>query len=97
MMLPCSFRVGEVLVIADKAFEIVEVVAKKVHARSVSQGDLNVYDMSDLLKLYETGKLIFSDLLSVERAGGVPPPVQLDRTLADFPKAVQDNALRRLK
>lgn len=96
-MLPCSFKVGDALLLADKEYSVAQVMTGKLTLRGVNCGDMVVYPLNELLKEYAEGRLKFIDFSNANFSVGGNSVVPLDRVLNDFPKAVQQNALRRLK
>lgn len=96
-MLPCSFRVGEILAIAGKTFQIDHVIGKHIHLRGAEQGDIVTYEMDELLQLYAKGDLQFLDLLNKEQGSKAPLHSVKDRVLGDFPEKIQEKALRKFK
>ncbi|MGO4328764.1 transposase [Cupriavidus sp. M-11] len=92
------FSRGEIIEIDRAHFRIVEIIGDKFQLRSAADGALRDYTFRELLRIYECGRLKITNLRNFPAEGqeeGYIGTVQ--RSLADFPEPVRNNAIRKWK
>lgn len=90
-MTNCSFKVGQRLDWGGKSFQVKELTRHKVMLSDLKTGAAHTVKKSDLVTVYESGSLIFRDLLAGQDSCG-----QFDRSLKDYSKIRRDEALVKI-
>ncbi|MGC7405389.1 Mu transposase C-terminal domain-containing protein [Pandoraea pneumonica] len=95
-MQPYSFKVGEMIALEETTFLIEHVIGEMVHVVSATDAQRTTYPVHTLLQHFAQGRLKFitrDELAS--GVGSVASEVTLERSLSDFPLAIQQSALRK--
>lgn len=91
-----SFKAGEMIALEDTFFLIEHVIGEMVHVVGAKDAHRTTYSAATLLEHFAQGRLKFITRGELESGvSGTSTEVTLERSLADFPLALQQSALRK--